>query len=75
MLLRCKIDRLLLPARAIQSSGLLAWDGLESFVLERLEAGYYELVSATRAEEVWLEQNYFRLLRRAPDFRPAILPL
>ena len=74
MLLRCKIDQLLLPA-CPKAGGLIAWDGMESFILERVEAVYYELLSATLEEQLWLERNGYRLLKRAADFRPEILPL
>jgi len=76
MLLRCRIDGLLLPARPDQhNSALIAWDGHEPFALERIEARYYELVAATENEQLWLERNGYRLLRVAADFRPELLPL
>ncbi len=67
MLLRCKLDGLLLEA---SSSGaiLVAFDGDEPFEMERLEALYYELVAATPDEAIWLEQAGYRLLRKATDF-------
>jgi hypothetical protein len=74
MLLRCKIDQLLLPA-CPEASGLIAWDGTESFVLERVEAVYYELFSARLEEQLWLERNGYRLLKRAADFRRERIPL
>jgi hypothetical protein len=46
----------------------LAFDGEEAFVLEAVEALYYELVSATRDELLGLECARYRLLRRAADF-------
>jgi len=69
MLLRCKIDRLLLPARCyVQERVLIAWDGIEPFGLERVECVYYELVSSTSEEQLWLERNGYRLLKPAADF-------
>ncbi|HLW66635.1 MAG TPA: hypothetical protein VKS79_15075 [Gemmataceae bacterium] len=76
MLLRCKIDQLLLPARVCpKASAVIAWDGSESFLLERVEAVYYELLSATREEQLWLERNGYRLLKPAADFRCEVIPL
>jgi hypothetical protein len=76
MLLRCKIDQLLLPARACpEAGGLIAWDGTEPFILERVEAVYYELVSAAPDEQLWLERNGYRLLKPAADFRQESLAL
>jgi len=74
MLLRCKIDQLLLPA-CPETNGLIAWDGTESFILERVEAVYYELLSATLGEQLWLERNGYRLLKAAADFRQERHPL
>jgi len=69
MKLRCLLDGLLLPAElGVGELGLVAWDGDESFALEALEALYYEVVSATKAEWVGLERARYRLLRRADDF-------
>jgi hypothetical protein len=76
MLLRCKIDQLLLPARACpEARAVIAWDGTESFLLERVEALYYELLSATLDEQLWLERNGYRLLKPANDFRREVVPL
>jgi hypothetical protein len=70
MILRCTIDRLLLHARRHPTAPVIvAYDGDESFELERVEAAYYELVEATPDEALWLEQVGYRLLRRAVDFR------
>jgi hypothetical protein len=70
--IRCLLDGLLLTARLrAEPPELVVFDGDESFVLEAVEALYYELVAATRDELVGLEQAYFRLLRRAADFRPV----
>jgi hypothetical protein len=67
--LRCTLDGLLLPARFLpEEAALVAFDGDEGFVMERVEALYYELVSATREEVRQLEKARYRLLRRAPDF-------
>lgn len=69
MKLRCVLDGLLLPAELnVGKQALVAWDGDESFMLEALEALYYEVVSATWAEWVALERARYRLLRRADDF-------
>jgi hypothetical protein len=69
MLLRCTLDGLLLEAnRNPAGSKLIAFDGDESFEMERVEGIYYELVAATRDDVIWLEQTGYRLLRKAPDF-------
>jgi hypothetical protein len=68
--LRCVLDGLELPAQLLESDpALLAWDGHEGFMVESLEALYYELVSATWAEVAALHRARYRLLRRADDFR------
>jgi hypothetical protein len=70
--LRCLLDGLLLPARLQGGkSPLVAYDGDESFVMEALEAVYYEVVAATVEEWLGLEQGRYRLLRRAADFHWA----
>jgi hypothetical protein len=71
MTLRCLLDGLLLPAvaRSKPEAPLTAWDGDESFEVEPVEAMYYQLVTATRAELLHLEQAHYRLLRPAPDFQ------
>jgi hypothetical protein len=51
-----------------EEPALRAYDGAESFVLEALEALYYEVVSATAEELLHLERSHYRLLRRAADF-------
>jgi hypothetical protein len=70
--LRCLLDGLLLPAY-FPGGGprLVAYDGDESFVLEALEATYYEVVVATAEEWLGVEQGRYRLLRPAADFRWA----
>jgi hypothetical protein len=69
LFLRCTIDDLILPANLCPRTGLLiAVDGDEAFVMEAVEAAYYELVAATADEVVRLERAGYRLLRRAPDF-------
>jgi hypothetical protein len=67
--LRCLLDGLLLPAE-LQREGtaLVAYDGDEGFVMEAVEAVYYELVSATREEILGLQRARYRLLRTAGDF-------
>ncbi len=70
MKIRCTLDGLLLPAHLCPDrGGLVAFDGDEPFLMEALEARYYELVAATPEEIVGLEQARYRLLRRADDFR------
>ena len=69
-MIRCVLDGLLLVATLRpESPALLAFDGDEGFVLEAVEALYYELVSATRDELLGLEQACYRLLRRSADFQ------
>ena len=69
MTIRCLLDGLLLPASLRRDTpSLVAYDGEEGFALEALEAIYYEVVSATRAEMLGLERARYRLLRRAEDF-------
>jgi hypothetical protein len=69
VLLRCVLDDLLLPAELRTSvPPLVVYDGDESFLLESVEALYYELVAATD-DELLLTRRYYRLLRVAPDFR------
>jgi hypothetical protein len=68
--IRCLLDGLLLYATLRpEPTTLLAFDGDEPFVMEAVEAIYYELVSATREELLGLERACYRLLRRAADFR------
>jgi hypothetical protein len=70
--LRCTLDGLLLHAELLPEEGaLVAYDGDEGFVMERVEALHYELVSATREEVRQLEKARYRLLRRARDFELA----
>ena len=70
MTLRCKLDGLLLRGQmSRRTAALVAHDGGESFVMDALEALYYELVSATAEELLWLEQAHYRLLHRGADFR------
>jgi hypothetical protein len=67
--LRCLLDGLLLPASLRREEPtLIAFDGEEGFAMEAIEAVYYELVAATRAEMLGLERARYRLLRRAADF-------
>jgi hypothetical protein len=70
VLLRCLLDGLLLPACFLREmTRLVAFDGAEGFPLEALEARYYEVVSATEQEWLFVERVPYRLLRRAADFR------
>jgi hypothetical protein len=67
--LRCTLDGLLLDAMLCpHTDELVAFDGDESFVMEAVEALYYELVAATSEELLGLERARYRLLRRAQDF-------
>jgi hypothetical protein len=70
--LRCKLDGFLLRGHvSSRVAALVAYDGDESFLMDALEALYYEVVSATAEELLWLEQAHYRLLHPAPDFRFA----
>jgi len=72
MILRCKIDGLLLVAHRHPSHpALIAYDGEESFEMERVEAHFYEVAAATRDELLWLELAGYRLLKPADDFEPS----
>jgi hypothetical protein len=69
VLLRCRLDELLLPATMRTGlPPLVVYDGDESFLLEAIEATYYELLEAT-PEERRLVALYYRLLRVAADYR------
>jgi hypothetical protein len=68
VVLRCVLDGLLLPAGWRAGVSLLeVFDGEESFLLEPLEAVYYELVAASDEEQLLIRHRY-RLLRTAGDF-------
>ncbi|MGH7170504.1 MAG: hypothetical protein ACRELF_10385 [Gemmataceae bacterium] len=72
MTIRCLLDGLLLYATLrAEPPRVVVFDGEESFVLEAVEALYYELVAASHEELLGLERAYFRLLRRAADFLPV----
>jgi len=67
--LRCKLDGLLLPAELrCAEPPLVAYDGDESFGVEAVEAGFYEVLNATPEEMLALELAHYRLLRRASEF-------
>jgi hypothetical protein len=67
--IRCTLDGLLLRAEIPPGgAGLVAYDGDEAFLMEALEAVYYELVSATPEEILRLQRARYRLLRFAEDF-------
>ena len=69
MKLRCVLDGLLLQGQlGEEDTQLVAYDGDDAFVLEALEALYYEVVWATVEELLGLERTHYRLLRRAADF-------
>jgi hypothetical protein len=68
--IRCVLDGLLLHATlSAEPPIVLAFDGDEAFVLEAVEALFYEVVSATGEELLGLERARYRLLRRAADFQ------
>jgi hypothetical protein len=67
MTLRCKVDNLLMWAE-LSAGRLLVFDGDECFRMDAVEAGYYELVAATRDEVARIETTIYRLLRYASDF-------
>jgi hypothetical protein len=69
--LRCTLDGLLLDAYLQPAQRrLVAVDGEEAFVMEAVEAVYYEVVAATSEELLGLELAGYRLLRIAVDFEP-----
>ncbi len=69
MTLRCILDGILLDAELqIDSSQLIVWDGNEPFVLEAVEALFYEIVAASREELLGLERARYRLLFWAAEF-------
>jgi hypothetical protein len=68
VVLRCVLDGLLLGAELRAAvPPLVMFDGEEEFVLEAVEAVYYELVAATEEERSIVQRSY-RLLRLAADF-------
>jgi len=70
VILRCILDGLLLPAEfASGGPPVMAYDGVEGFRLEAVEALFYELVSATGDEIVLLQRAGYRLLRISEDFQ------
>jgi hypothetical protein len=69
VILRCVLDGLLLKANITPDTGtLVVYDGDESFVMEAIEARFYEVVRASEDDLLTLERAGFRLLRRADDF-------
>lgn len=69
MVLRCVLDGLLLPAQLEEGRApLWAFDGDEGFVVEAVEALFYEIVQASPDELLALERAPYRMLRRASDF-------
>jgi hypothetical protein len=72
--IRCTLDGLVLHAEMHPGlNALVAFDGDEAFIMEAVEATFYELVSATAEELLQLERARYRLLRRADDFHRADL--
>jgi hypothetical protein len=67
MTLRCKVDKLLMRAE-VSEGRLLVFDGDECFRMDSAEAGYYELVAASRDELAGIAGSTYRLLRFATDF-------
>jgi hypothetical protein len=68
--LRCTLDGLVLDAEMRPDlNALVAFDGDEPFVMDAVEAVFYELVAATEDELLQLQRAYYRLLRPAADFR------
>ena len=65
VLLRCILDGLLLPARLRSTGELVAYDDDEGFVMDAVEAVYYEVVAGNSEEFLRLEQGHYRLLRSA----------
>jgi hypothetical protein len=69
VILRCTLDDLRLPAVLDEeASCLIVFDGDEAFEMERGEAVFYELVSASREEMRLLQLLRYRLLSMAQDF-------
>jgi hypothetical protein len=67
--IRCMLDGLLHHAEMSPCQDeLVVFDNGETFVMDALEALYYQLVSATPDEILKLERSRYRLLRRAADF-------
>jgi hypothetical protein len=72
VILRCKLDGLLLPGQVdVERAALVAYDCDEAFVMDRIEIMYYELVSASPEELQLLQRARYRLLQFAQDFSPA----
>jgi hypothetical protein len=70
--IRCTLDGLLLEAHICpRRRALVAFDGDEGFVMEAVEAAFYEVVCATPDELLLLQQAHYRLLQPARDFRTA----
>ncbi len=68
MILRCLVDGLLLPAELVPGKpSLLARDGEECFLLEAVEALFYEVTAASCDEIIQLQREGYRLLRLAED--------
>ena len=70
VIIRCTLDGLMLDADWLERAQVLrAYDGAEPFLMDALEARFYQLVSATPQEMLILERSRYRLLRRAADFQ------
>lgn len=71
MLLRCRLDGLLLPAYFTAVGNLRLADGDEEFDLEAIEAMYYEVIAATPADWRRLSARY-RLLSRGAELAGVV---
>ena len=74
MILRCRIDGLLLPARFLRDGRLELIDGDETFVLDSAEAAFYQVLFATTADRQRALGRY-RLLRSADGLPDRTLSL
>ena len=71
MLLRCRLDGLLLPGRFTAAGNLRLADGGEEFDLESIEATYYEVVAAMPADWTRASARY-RLLSRGAELAGVV---
>lgn len=70
MLIRCKLDGLVLEALLRPGPlALIVIDGDEAFAMEAVEAMFYEVMAATDEELLGLERAGYRLLKIAADFK------
>ena len=71
MLLRCRLDGLLLPAYFNRAGNLRLADGDEEFDLEAIEATYYEVVLA-HPEDWRRARARYRLLSRGSELAGVV---